>query len=197
MQFLSFYANGNAATAAPGDAARLAELHANLFSTDNISSIEEAWDTHGLAGMVTVDGVWLWHTNPSTKQREGGLRPGWRAHLQSVLAQALPLVRKGAVRGFFLGDELCCTQGVPGSNVSSVASIIRHTLDSQAELASSGALGPEFLGGSRKQFHKNKKKKQKSHQKDMDWAVSPMRPISVVSLWAWDSIWSWRFPGPS
>jgi hypothetical protein len=99
VRFLSFYANGNAETAAPGDAARLAKVNANMFSTANISAIEEAWTTHKLPGMLTVDGVWLWHTNPSTKQKEGGLRPGWRAHLQSVLAEALPLVSKGAIRG--------------------------------------------------------------------------------------------------
>ena len=145
VQWLTFYANGNGETAAPGDPARLAAAHANMFTTGNLSALEEAWATHQLAGMLTVDSVWLWHTNPVSKKPEGGLRPGWRAHLTAILSEAVPLVRKGAVRGFFLGDEVCCVQGVPGSNVSTVASIIRHALSSAGLGADSSSPGGAII----------------------------------------------------
>ena len=40
----------------------------------------------------------------------------------------MPLIKKGAIRAVFLGDEVCCVQGVPGSNISFVATIIRKFL---------------------------------------------------------------------
>ena len=132
VQFLTFYANGNAESASPSDPAKMEAVHANIFATANLSAIEAAWNEHGLAGMLTVDSVWLWHTNPAINKKEGGLRPGWRAHLQTMLSSAMPLIKKGSIRAVFLGDEVCYVQAVPGSNVSTVATIIRKFLRTTA-----------------------------------------------------------------
>ena len=61
--------------------------------------------------MLTVDSVWLYRTNPATKAREGGLRPGWRGALRATLAAAMPLVLRGGIRAFFLGGERLKTRG--------------------------------------------------------------------------------------
>ena len=127
VRLLGFYANGNAEEDAAGDGARFAAVHANLFATANLSAIEGVWARHQMPGMLTVDSVWLYHTNPVTHELVGGLRPGWRAHLSAMLNGAMPLVLKGGLKGFFLGDEICC-RGVPGANVSSVATAIRQAL---------------------------------------------------------------------
>ena len=140
VRFLGFYSNGNAGQAAPGDAARESAVHANLFATANLTAIEAGFAQHQIAGMLTVSSVFLWHTDPVTGARAGGLRPGWHLHLQSMLAAAMPLVLKGGIRAFFLGDEVCCSQGVPGSNVSSVATIIRHALNQTASKAAADAI---------------------------------------------------------
>ena len=130
VEHLTFYGNGNGGFSAPGDAAILSSMHATAMLTANLSAIEGAWATHKLGGMLTVDTVFLFYLNPTTSKREGGLRPGWQGALQAKLRAATPLIRAGAIRAIFLGDEVCCAQGVPGANVSSVAMAIRAKLDS-------------------------------------------------------------------
>lgn len=129
VQYLTFYSNGNGEKAAPGDASKLAAM-ATMLTTANLSAIENAWTQHHLGGMLTIDSVFRFHINPATGKREGGLREGWQSALRSKLAAAAPLIHRGAIQVIFLGDEICCAQGVPGRNVSSVAEAARHQLDS-------------------------------------------------------------------
>lgn len=80
--------------------------------------------------MLTVQFCFQWYHNPVTGKSEGHLRDGWEGYLQSALTAATPMIRAGAILAVFLGDEVCCAQGVPGANVSSVASAVRSKLDS-------------------------------------------------------------------
>ena len=58
----------------------------------------------------------------------GALDPNWSSNLQNLLKIAQPYVTKGIITGFFLGDELCCA-GLPLSNLTSVADMIRSTVN--------------------------------------------------------------------
>ena len=127
---LTFYSNGNGELADPKDAALLASLNATMLTTANLSMLEAAWTEHRLGGMLTVDSAFKFYLNPATGQREGGLRPGWHGALEATLDAATPLIAAGAIRALFLGDEVCCVQGVPGQNVSSVAAAARSKLGS-------------------------------------------------------------------
>ena len=67
---------------------------------------------------------WLGH-NPNNLS---GLVPGWQARLSSWMDDATPLLKRGAIEAVYLGDELMCL-GVPYSNYSAVANVVRGRLD--------------------------------------------------------------------
>jgi len=98
VEFLTFYSNGNGDIAAPADAAMLSSMHATAMTTANLSAIEDAWATHKLGGVLAVDSVFMFHVNPATGKREGGLRKGWQSVLQSKLKAATAMIRAGAIR---------------------------------------------------------------------------------------------------
>jgi hypothetical protein len=78
-----------------------------------------------------------------------GLLPGWRARLGSWLDDATPLLKRGVIEGVYLGDELMCL-GVPYSNYSAVATIVRARLDSlgsKAFIYSNECGGPFTMPG--------------------------------------------------
>jgi hypothetical protein len=89
----------------------------------NLSELLDGFDAAGLPGLFRID----------TRLFTGGghepgnltLVPDWEAQLDAAFAAARPHLREGgALRGFFIGDELTA-QGLPFADLKAVVDAVR------------------------------------------------------------------------
>ena len=106
---------------------------ANLGMSGSLDALVEAYEQYGMRGFLSVQHVGVWKAVAAGhhNQNETGLMAGWRVNLTAALTAAVPHLRSGALAGIFLGDERCCS-GIPFSNVTSVAAVVRSFLDGVA-----------------------------------------------------------------
>lgn len=95
----------------------------NLLTGGNLTALEEAYTAYNMPGIYNIED-WLWQRPPHWNMSGGGLLPDWDTKTDAAMIEALPLLKKGVLKGIFLGDEPACA-GVPAANVSTVASYVK------------------------------------------------------------------------
>jgi hypothetical protein len=104
----------------------------NLNFGADVALLAYAFRATQVPGMLSLEAthmpntVWNYQLLPEHKNGSG-LQPGWEAALDRILDRAMPLLKSGALKGIFMGDEIMCSH-IPYANFSAVATIVRKKL---------------------------------------------------------------------
>jgi hypothetical protein len=94
-------------------------------------SLLSAWREYRMPGMLDIediaggfdDGLWI-----RRGYNTSHVNPQWKTLLNPLLDDAMPWLEAGALRGIFLGDEVCCG-GIPVSDLQVVASYVKGRIN--------------------------------------------------------------------
>lgn len=155
LRWLGMFNENNPSNIAGQDFRKQTQF-ANLFFHWNMSVLLQTLKYlprgHSPGLFLSIQNVGVWQV-PALKwrnQNATGLTPNWRHALQNVLARVAPYLRAGKISGIFLGDELA-TKGVPVTNISSVARLIKQTVGDGLVYLNEGTgpfdpMHPKFAG---------------------------------------------------
>ena len=106
----------------------------NIGQSTHADHLAAAWAEYKMPGMLDVEDLpgkscgargcfkdGLYHREWSNKSR---LRSNWQQILESAINSSKQALDSGAIRGFFLGDEVCCA-GVTVAEIGLVAAFIK------------------------------------------------------------------------
>jgi hypothetical protein len=128
-----------------------APAHATMMLTYGYDvAVQSKWTTHGcgrelpqlLEGHAATGLPGLWRIDLHLFSFSPGnvtLTPGWRDAWKAAYATARPHLLTGALRGFFVGDELTA-QMLPLADLITVVDTMRATMDADDELPASSRI---------------------------------------------------------